>query len=86
MSRNMSSPLVGLDDARGQVEAGVGSVELEPYRDFEFNLQTSTLRCAGYSVSEVSDLLTLYREHLAKMTEFAHAQNAVMHEAMTQPS
>lgn len=79
MSRNMGSPLVGLDDARGQVPVELESVATpEPYRDFEFDLQRSRLRCAGYSVSEVSDLLALYREHLAKMAEFANAQNAIM--------
>lgn len=83
MSRNMGSPLVTrqeMEDAMAQpVPVELESVATpEPYRDFEFDLQHSRLRCAGYSVNEVSDLLALYREHMAKMAEFANAQNAIM--------
>ena len=78
MNRNMSSPLGGLDDVRAQVSAEVESVALEPYRDFEFDLQTSRLRCAGYSTAEVADLLELYRDHLSKMQQFALAAQREM--------
>lgn len=77
--RNMGSPIAGLDDARPSAE--IGSVELEPFKDFEFDLSTNRLRCAGYSVDEVSELLRLYREHLSALAEFAMIQNDAMREA-----
>jgi hypothetical protein len=59
MPRNMSSPLQPVTD-----EPELESVEAEPFKEFDFNLQTQRLRCAGYTPAEVSDLLHLYREHL----------------------
>lgn len=77
MARNMSSPLVGLDDAR-PVEpemTELESVELEPFREFEFS-PAGRMRCAGYTPAEVSDLLHLYREHMRLLGEQAVALNA----------
>ncbi len=71
--RNMSSPLVSAEEMQ-RATAEVGTVELEPFRDFEFDLEHQRLRCAGYSVAEVGELLALYREHMRKMVEFGQAQ------------
>lgn len=73
MPRNMSSPLQPV-----AAETELESVELEPFREFDFNLQTQRLRCAGYTPAEVSDLLHLYREHVRLLTE----QTAALHNHM----
>lgn len=64
MARNMSSPLQPV-----AAEAELESVELEPFREFEFDLRTQRMRCAGYTPAEVSDLLHLYRENLRLLGE-----------------
>lgn len=64
MPRNMSSPLQPVT-----AESELESVEVEPFKEFDFNLQTQRLRCAGYTPAEVSDLLHLYREHLRLLGE-----------------
>ena len=77
--RNMGSPLLS------STEPPAEELELEvtpaPFTDFEFDLQSNRLRCAGYSVAEVSELLELYRNHMRLMHEFATAANALMQEA-----
>jgi hypothetical protein len=65
-------PLV---DDEPQPSAEIGSVELEPFREFEFDLRTQRLRVAGYSTAEVTELLVLYREHMKLLAVFAE-QNA----------
>jgi hypothetical protein len=81
--RNMTSPLTGLDDARPvePASADLESVELEPFREFEFDLTTNRLRVAGYSPAEAADLLALYRDHLMKLSESALAQMDAMNQA-----
>lgn len=77
MARNMSSPLVGLDDAR-PVEpemTELESVELEPFKDFEF-APDGRMRCAGYTPAEAAELLSLYREHVRLLGEQAISLNA----------
>lgn len=70
MARNMSSPLQPV-----AAEAELESVELEPFREFEFS-PAGRMRCAGYTPAEVSDLLHLYREHMRLLGEQAVAMNA----------
>jgi hypothetical protein len=77
MTRSMSSPLVGLDDAR-PAETGLESVELEPFTDFEL-CPDGRMRCAGYTPAEVAELLGLYREHMRLLGEQAIAMNAALH-------
>jgi hypothetical protein len=76
--RTMTSPLTTAPD---DVMTEVGSVALEPFRDFEFDLQTNRLRVAGYSVAEVDGMLRLYREHLQALSRFATDQEEAMREA-----
>lgn len=66
-------PLV--DDEPQPCPAEIGSVELEPFREFEFDLRTQRLRVAGYSTAEAAELLVLYREHIKLLAAFAE-QNA----------
>jgi hypothetical protein len=55
------------------------TVELEPFREFEFDLATSRLRVAGYTPGEAADLLALYREHMREMQEIALAAQRAGH-------
>jgi hypothetical protein len=41
-------------DDEPPTSAEVGSVELEPFREFEFDLRTQRLRVAGYSTAEAA--------------------------------
>ena len=76
--RNMTSSFTpGPDD----VMTEIGSVALEPFRDFEFDLQSNRLRVAGYSVAEVDGMLRLYREHLRALAQIATDQAEAMREA-----
>jgi len=82
---NMGTPIV---NRQGEYEATsfeagaeVASVELEPFKDFEFDLQTNRLRVAGYTLDEVDVLLRLYREHLKALAEFAQEQTAARNSA-----
>lgn len=73
----------GLDDARAQVLNAPPAEELDPvtvesFTEFDFNLQTNRLHVVGYSPAEVSDLLSLYRDHLRLMSDFAQSVNDVM--------
>jgi hypothetical protein len=54
--------------------AEIDSVELEPFREFEFDLRTQRLRVAGYSTAEAAELLVLYREHIQLLTTFSLGQ------------
>lgn len=74
MPRNMSSPLQPVT-----AESELESVEVEPFKEFDFNLQTQRLRCAGYTPAEVSDLLHLYREHIRLLGELSAALPDHMH-------
>jgi hypothetical protein len=55
------------------------SVEVEPFREFEFDLKTSRLRVAGYTPGEAADLLALYRAHLEAMQQIALAAQRAGH-------
>lgn len=77
--KNMSSPLLR-DPGPQELE----SVELEPFRDFEFDLQTSRLRVAGYSTEETAELLRLYREHFRLLAENAQLSMAEMTQAASE--
>lgn len=77
--RNMTSPLT--TEPGGDVMTEIGSVDLEPFRDFEFDLPTHRLRVAGYSTAEVAELLRLYREHLRALAQIATDQAEAMREA-----
>lgn len=72
--RTMASPLTTEPD---DVMTEVGSIDLEPFRDFEFDLQTNRLRVAGYTVAEAGELLRLFREHVMELARFAEAQHLV---------
>lgn len=74
-------PPVGAPNEHGDPPSAEPGLVHEPYRDFEFDLQTNRLRCAGYSTDEVAELLRLYREHMRLMNEFAIAAGQAMREA-----
>lgn len=63
----------------GTDSAELESVELEPFREFDFDLKTGRLRVAGYTPGETADLLELYREHMRLMQEIALAVQRAGH-------
>lgn len=73
MTHNMGSPLLREADSATEA-AEVGSVELEPFRDFEFDMQNARLRVSGYTVDEAEQLLRLFREHVDLLGQLAVAQ------------
>lgn len=72
---NMGTPIINrqgeYEATSFGIETELESVEVAPFKEFDFDLRTQRLRCAGYTPAEVYDLLHLYREHLRLLGEQA---------------
>lgn len=72
--RHMGAPLFSEEEYNAIVNQQVNQLEstpAEPFTDFEFDMGTNRMRCAGYTPEQVAELLRLYREHMtALVTQF----------------
>jgi hypothetical protein len=81
LPRTMGDPIVLSEPQYEEITAEREQVDLEPFRDFEFDLQTNRLRVAGYSPEEAAEMLRIYREHLRLMAENAQLFMAELSQA-----
>lgn len=81
LPRSMGDPIVLSEPQYEEITTEREQVGLEPFKDFEFDLQTNRLRVAGYSTEEAAELLRLYREHVRLMCEFTLTQSEALRRA-----